>query len=79
MAFACGYPSAMRSATDCELLRDHAVIRFTGELTWGSATELAERIDTRRTLPGPEERAAMPIHHKVMTIHRIEARGIRPA
>ena len=29
-----------------ELLHDHAVIRFSGELTWESVTELAERIDT---------------------------------
>ena len=31
---------------DYELLHDHAVIRFSGELTWESATELANLIDT---------------------------------
>ena len=31
---------------DYELLHDHAIIRFSGELTWESATELANRIDT---------------------------------
>ena len=31
---------------DYELLHNHAVIRFSGELTWESATELAKSIDT---------------------------------
>ena len=31
---------------NCDLLHDHAVIRFSGELTWESATELAKSIDT---------------------------------
>ena len=29
-----------------DLLHDHAVIRFSGELTWESATELAKSIDS---------------------------------
>ncbi len=33
-------------SVDYELLHDHAVIRFSGELTWESATELANLIDT---------------------------------
>ena len=31
---------------NCDLLHDHAVIRFSGDLTWESATELAKSIDT---------------------------------
>ena len=33
-------------AVDYELLHDHAVIRFSGELSWETATELAHLIDT---------------------------------
>ena len=58
---------------DYELLHNHAVIRFSGELTWESATELAERIELVIHSPGGLTAA---LEHLARSIAGSRERGV---